>query len=118
MCIRDSNIVVASSQDEKAKNIIEAEVFGKPKTVHLAIFGHGNVGTVLIDQILESAEEIKRRKKLQLKIVAVSNSRKFIFDKDVYKRQVLPSTSQCDTKLASSGRFFKIHCILAVKFGN
>lgn len=86
------NIVVASSQDEKAKNIIEAEVFGKPKTVHLAIFGHGNVGTVLIDQILESAEEIKRRKKLQLKIVAVSNSRKFIFDKngldDSWKKRI------------------------------
>lgn len=76
------NIVVASSQDEKAKNIIEAEVFGKPKTVHLAIFGHGNVGTVLIEQILASADEIKRRKKLQLKIVAVSNSRKFVFDKN------------------------------------
>lgn len=76
------NIVVASSQDEKAKNIIEAEVFGKPKTVHLALFGHGNVGTALIDQILDSAEEIKRRKKLHLKIVAISNSKKFIFDKN------------------------------------
>lgn len=75
------NIVVASSQDEKSKNIIEAEIFGSPKTVHLALFGHGNVGSVLIEQILESSEEIKRRKKLDLKIFAVSNSRKYIFDK-------------------------------------
>jgi len=75
------NIVVASSQDEKSRNIIEAEIFGSPKTVHLALFGHGNVGSVLIDQILESSEEIKRRKKLDLKIFAVSNSRNYIFDK-------------------------------------
>jgi len=75
------NIVVASSQDEKSRNIIEAEIFGSPKTVHLALFGHGNVGSVLIEQILESSEEIRRRKKLDLKIFAVSNSKKYIFDK-------------------------------------
>ena len=48
------NIVVSSSQDEKAKNIIETEIFGKPKTVHLAIIGHGNVGGTLINQLLDS----------------------------------------------------------------
>ena len=50
------NIVVTSSQDEKAKNIIEAEIFAKPKTLHLAIFGHGNVGKTLIEQVLGNAE--------------------------------------------------------------
>ena len=49
------NIVVTSSQDEKSKNIIEAEIFAKPKTVHLAIIGHGNVGSTLIEQVLESS---------------------------------------------------------------
>lgn len=75
------NIVVTSSQDEKAKNIIEAEIFSKPKTLHLAIFGHGNVGNTLINQVLESAEEIRNRKKIDLKIVAVANSRKITFNK-------------------------------------
>jgi Aspartokinases len=56
------NIVVTSSQDEKARNIIEAEIFAKPKTVHLAIIGHGNVGKTLIEQVLESSEEIRNRK--------------------------------------------------------
>ena len=75
------NIVVTSSQDEKAKNIIEAEIFAKPKTLHLAIFGHGNVGNTLIEQVLQSSEEIRNRKKLDLKIVAVANSKKIIFSK-------------------------------------
>lgn len=75
------NIVVTSSQDEKTKNIIESEIFKKPKTVHLAIIGHGNVGKTLIDQVLESSEEIKRRKKIDLKVVAVANSKKIAFNK-------------------------------------
>lgn len=76
-----TNLVVTSSQDEKAKNIIEAEIFAKPKTVHLAIIGHGNVGSTLINQILQSANDIKSRKKIDLKIVAVANSRKISFNK-------------------------------------
>lgn len=76
------NIVVTSSQDEKAKNIIEAEIFSKPKTVHLAIIGHGNVGKTLIEQVLESSEEIRNRKKIDLKIVAVANSKKMVFNKN------------------------------------
>lgn len=76
------NIVVTSSQDEKAKNIIEAEIFSKPKTVHLAIIGHGNVGKTLINQVLESSEEIRNRKKIDLKIIAIANSRKIAFNKN------------------------------------
>ena len=75
------NLVVTSSQDEKAKNIIEAEIFSKPKTVHLAMIGHGKVGSTLINQVLENSEVIRNRKKLDLKIVAVANSRKIAFNK-------------------------------------
>jgi len=76
------NIVVTSSQDEKAKNIIEAEIFARPKTVHLAIIGHGKVGSTLIEQVLKNAVEIRNRKKLDLKIVAIANSRKMAFNKE------------------------------------
>lgn len=79
------NLVVTSTQDEKAKNIIEAEIFGKPKTVHLAIIGHGNVGKTLIEQVLNSSEEIKRRKKLDLKIIGIANSKKIVLEKNGLK---------------------------------
>ncbi len=90
------NIVVASSQDEKAKNIIEAEIFGRPKTVHLALFGHGNVGGALINQILDSSLDIKRRKNLNLKIFAVSNSKKFIVNKNGIQEDWLQNIENSD----------------------
>ncbi|WHF50377.1 homoserine dehydrogenase [Chryseobacterium gotjawalense] len=75
------NIVVTSLQDEKAKNIIEAEINLKPKTVHLAVIGHGKVGSTLIEQVLKNSKEIRSRKNLDLKIIAVANSRKIAFNK-------------------------------------
>ena len=75
------NIVVTANQTEITKNIIETEIFGKPKTVHLALIGHGNVGGTLIEQILDSAYDILNRKRVDLKIVAIANSRKIAFNK-------------------------------------
>mgnify|MGYP007095265933 CR=1 FL=1 len=56
------NIVVTGNQTEITKNIIETEIYGKPKTVHLALIGHGNVGGTLVEQILDSAYDILNRK--------------------------------------------------------
>lgn len=70
------NIVVTGTQTELAKNIIETEIFGKPKTVHLALIGHGNVGGTLIEQILDSSYDILNRKRLELKVIAIVNSKK------------------------------------------
>lgn len=46
----------------------------KKKKINIAIFGHGNVGSQLIDQIIASKEEISRRRNLDLNIFAVANS--------------------------------------------
>ena len=75
------NIVVTGNQTEITKNIIETEIYGKPKTVHLALIGHGNVGGTLVEQILDSAYDILNRKRVDLKIVAIANSRKVAFNK-------------------------------------
>ncbi len=75
------NIVVTANQTEITKNIIETEIYGKPKTVHLALIGHGNVGGTLVEQILDSAYDILNRKRFDLKIVAIANSRKIAFNK-------------------------------------
>ncbi len=50
----------------------------KTKCVNLFIFGHGNVGGNLLDQVLEGLEVIAERKRIQLRIVAIVNSRKAI----------------------------------------
>lgn len=75
------NIVVTANQTEITKNIIETEILGKPKTVHLALIGHGNVGGTLVEQILDSAYDILKRKRVDLKIVAIANSKKIAFNK-------------------------------------
>lgn len=80
-CAGRVNIVVTGNQTEITKNIIETEIYGKPKTVHLALIGHGNVGGTLVEQILDSAYDILNRKRVDLKIVAIANSRKIAFNK-------------------------------------
>ncbi len=47
----------------------------KKKKINIAIFGHGNVGGHLVNQIISSKEEISRRRDLELNIFAVANSK-------------------------------------------
>tara|TARA_R110000751_G_scaffold295666_3_gene404220 strand:- start:37119 stop:38261 length:1143 start_codon:yes stop_codon:yes gene_type:complete len=47
----------------------------KKKKINIAIFGHGNVGGKLVDQIISSKEEISRRRDLELNIFAIANSK-------------------------------------------
>ncbi len=105
------NLVVTSSQDVKAKNIIEAEIFAKAKTVHLAIIGHGKVGSKLIEQILQNASEIRKRKKLDLKIVAVANSKKIAFNKEGFDENWVDdiATSENESGMDSLIKFSQVN---------
>lgn len=64
----------------KALNVIHGEIFEVYKKINIAIFGHGNVGGTLIDQILQSAASIEERKKIKLNVFAVANSRKLLLN--------------------------------------
>ncbi len=75
------NLVVSDNQVDKVKNIVETEIFGKVKTVHLVLVGHGNVGSTLIEQILDSSYDIQNRKRIHLKIIAIANSKNIVFNK-------------------------------------
>lgn len=48
----------------------------KKKKINIAVFGHGNVGSQLIQQLLGSRGEIAERRDLDLHIFAVANSKK------------------------------------------
>jgi homoserine dehydrogenase len=76
------SIVVKKAQLHKAVNVIHGEIFGISKKINLAIFGHGLVGTALINQIINSANEIEKRKGVKLNIFAIANSKKAIFNKN------------------------------------
>ncbi|SDE42423.1 bifunctional aspartate kinase/homoserine dehydrogenase I [Cellulophaga baltica] len=78
---KNVSLVVRRKDLYKALNVMHGQVFGISKKVNLAIFGHGNVGGTLIDQILKSAQSIEERKGIQLNVFAVANSKKVLLNK-------------------------------------
>jgi aspartokinase/homoserine dehydrogenase 1 len=79
---KNISLVIKKTVLNKALNVIHGEIFGVAKKVNIAIFGHGLVGGTLINQILESSSEIKKRKDLILNVFAIANSKKVLLDKN------------------------------------
>ncbi len=75
---KNVSLVVNKSDLNKALNVIHGQIFGVSKRINLAIFGHGNVGGTLIDQILDSQENIESRKGIDVRVFAVANSKKVL----------------------------------------
>lgn len=77
---RNVSLVVRRTDLLKAVNVIHGQIFGMSKKVNLAVFGVGQVGGTLLDQIVGSKEKIEARKGIQLNIFAVANSRQLLLD--------------------------------------
>lgn len=69
---------------EKTKTVIDLDQI-KKKHINLAIFGHGSVGSILIDQIINSCDEISKRRNLELNIFAIANSTSVLLNKEGVK---------------------------------
>lgn len=78
----------------------------KKKKINIAIFGHGNVGRHLVDQIISSKEEISRRRDLELNIFAVANSKTILLQQKSLKKNWL------DEKL-ESGKAYKVEEVIS-----
>ena len=80
------SLVVKKTDLNKALNVMHGQIFGISNKINLALFGHGNVGGTLIDQILKSAKTIEKRKGIDVRIFAIANSRKVLLNsKGIYK---------------------------------
>ncbi len=79
---KNVSLVVHKKDLHKALHVIHGEIFGIAKKINIAIFGHGLVGSTLIDQILKSKKEILERKKIELNIFAIANSKKVLLNKN------------------------------------
>ncbi len=77
---KNVSLVVKKTDLYKALNVMHGQVFGISKKINVVIFGHGNVGGTLIDQILKSAKNIKERKSLDLRVFGIANSRKILLN--------------------------------------
>ncbi len=79
---KNVSLVVKKTDLHKALNVMHGQIFGFSKKVNIAIFGHGNVGGTLIDQILKSNKSIEKRKGIHLNVFAVANSKKVLLNKN------------------------------------
>lgn len=79
---KNVSLVVKKAQLHKALNVIHGEIFGVSKKINIAIFGHGLVGGTLINQILESAATIEKRKDIKLNVFAIANSKNVLLNKN------------------------------------
>ncbi len=83
---KNVSLVLKKSDLTKALNVMHGQVFGNAKKVNVAVFGHGNVGGTLVNQILESSKTIEKRKGIAINVFAIANSKKVLFnDKSIPK---------------------------------
>lgn len=75
---KNVSLVVKKEELHKAVNVIHGQIFGVAKKINIAVFGKGLVGGTLIEQIIKSTPVILDRRKIQLNIFAVANSRKVL----------------------------------------
>ncbi len=77
---RNISIVISKNDVHKALNVLHEEFFlSKLKKMHIFNIGVGNVGKTLINQIRDQYEYLKEEYQLEIKIVALANSRKMLF---------------------------------------
>ncbi len=79
---RNISLVVKKADLHKALNVMHGQIFGISKKINLAVFGHGNVGGTLLDQVLGASKTIEKRKGIQLRVFALGNSKKIVLNKD------------------------------------
>lgn len=98
---KNVSLVVEKSDLTKALNVMHGQIFGISKKVNLAIFGHGNVGGTLIDQILKSTKTIAKRKGIDLRVFAIANSKKVVLNADGVAKN-------WKTEIKSKGKSYKV----------
>jgi len=80
---KNISAVIAHKDIKKALNVLHAEYFeNQTKQLNLFIVGIGNVGGKLLDQIKQQQKYLLENLKLQLRVIAVTNSRKMLFNED------------------------------------
>lgn len=75
-------LLIKSTDVPLALNIIHGELFHRERRIHIAIVGHGTVGGVLIDKLIQQRYAICSQKALDLRIFAIANSKRLLLDKE------------------------------------
>jgi aspartokinase/homoserine dehydrogenase 1 len=80
---RNISVVINEKDVKKALNTLHERFFeDNTKQLNLFVMGIGNVGEKFIDQISQQKKFLKENLKINLRIIALSNSRKMVFDEE------------------------------------
>ena len=80
---RNITAVIEENDVKKAINTLHERFFEQNiKQINLFIIGIGNVGSKLLNQINQQSEYLKNKLKLKLRVIAISNSKKMIFNEN------------------------------------
>jgi aspartokinase/homoserine dehydrogenase 1 len=80
---RNISVVINERDVKKALNTLHETFFeDNTKQLNLFVMGVGNVGEKFIDQIHQQKKFLKENRKINLRVIALSNSRKMHFDED------------------------------------
>ncbi len=80
---RNISVVINEKDVKKALNTLHERFFeDNTKQLNLFVMGVGNVGEKFIDQIHQQKKFLKEHLKINLRVIALANSRKMIFDED------------------------------------
>ena len=80
---RNISVVINEKDVKKALNTLHERFFeDNTKQLNLFVMGVGNVGEKFIDQISQQKKFLKENLKINLRIIAMANSRTMVFDED------------------------------------
>jgi aspartokinase/homoserine dehydrogenase 1 len=99
------SFVIKTEEEEKALNLIHDAFFlSSTKNVHLFVIGVGLIGGTLLNQIQRQAKKLQASHGIEIKLVALANSKKMLFEKSglnlktwknkLIKSKVISDTSQ------------------------
>ncbi len=80
---RNISVVINEKDVKKALNTLHERFFeDNTKQLNLFVMGVGNVGEKFIDQISQQKKFLKENLKINVRVIAISNSRKMVFDEE------------------------------------
>jgi len=80
---RNISVVINEKDVKKALNTLHERFFeDNTKQLNLFVMGVGNVGEKFIDQISQQKKFLKENLKINLRVIAMANSRKMVFDEE------------------------------------
>lgn len=80
---RNISVVINERDVKKALNTLHENFFEEnTKQLNLFVMGVGNVGEKFIEQISQQKKFLKENLKINVRVIALSNSRKMVFDED------------------------------------